>query len=184
MFEMETDNIKYEKVLNLIKNSNPELEENESITEDVMRQIRKEKSRVKLSELMIEFLFGWVYIGWVRKSMITATVLIIVFFAYQQVYILHRINELSDNKVPGISQILTTGKDDFVNRILVYKLRGASRPGDKLPVSEKEIDEMINSMNSLKIKYKNVFDLIEKDPQLKKYVEEKISESKRPKSNI
>ena len=58
---------KYEDVLKLLRNSKPVFTDVEAVTEKVMRQIQEEKSKFSLMELIVEFLFGWVYIGWVRK---------------------------------------------------------------------------------------------------------------------
>jgi hypothetical protein len=173
---MSDDNIKYEKVLDLLRKSKPVFTEAEEIATKVMRQIQQEKSRISLPELIIEFLFGWVYIGWIRRSLVTAALIIVIFFGYQQALILKRLNDLSEQRIPNSGVVLTDLTDNLTERMLFYRL-GGKRPSDgKINVSEKDIDDMIRSLNKLQNKYKNLLHLIENDPELKKYFDERINE--------
>jgi predicted DNA-binding protein YlxM (UPF0122 family) len=173
---MSDDNIKYEKVLDLLRKSKPVFTEAEEIATKVMRQIQQEKSRISLPELIIEFLFGWVYIGWIRRSLVTAALIIVIFFGYQQALILKRLNDLSEQRIPNSGVVLTDLTDKLTERMLFNRL-GGKRPSDrKINVSEKDIDDMIRSLNKLQNKYKNLLHLIENDPELKKYFDERINE--------
>lgn len=170
---------KYEKVLNLLRQSKPVLTDIESVAEKVIRQLQEEEAKISLPELIIEFLFGWVYIGWVRRSMITAVLVVALLFGYQQALILRRINDLSGQRIQNGTLLMTNLNDDFANKLLIYRITGRKLSDGKITVSEKEIDEMINSLNKLQIKYKDVINLIENDPQLKKYVEDKMNENRK-----
>jgi predicted DNA-binding protein YlxM (UPF0122 family) len=173
---MSDDNIKYEKVLDLLRKSKPVFTEAEEITTKVIRQIQQEKSRISLPELIIEFLFGWVYIGWIRRSLVTAALIIVIFFGYQQALILKRLNDLSEQRIPNSGVVLTDLTDKLTERMLFNRL-GGKRPSDrKINVSEKDIDDMIRSLNKLQNKYKNLLHLIENDPELKKYFDKRINE--------
>lgn len=170
---------KYEKVLNLLRQSKPVLTDIESVAEKVIRQLQEEEAKISLPELIIEFLFGWVYIGWVRRSMITAVLVVALLFGYQQALILRRINDLSGQRIQNGTLLMTNLNDDFANKLLIYRITGRKLSDEKISVSQKEIDEMINSLNKLQIKYKDVINLIENDPQLKKYVEDKMNENRK-----
>jgi hypothetical protein len=176
---MTTESEKYEKVLNLLKKSKPDLTGSDTVNEKIMRKLQEEKSKVGLPELIIEFLFGWVYVGWVRRSMIAATLVIIVLFGYQQALILRRINDLSGQRIQNGTLLMTGLKDDLASKILIYRITGKKLTDGKLSVSEKEIDEMIWSLNKLQVKYRDILNLIEDDPQLKKYVEDRMKENKK-----
>ena len=171
----ESDN-KYEKILDLLKRSKPVFKDTEAVTERVIRQIQTEESRVSLPELIIEYLFGWVYIGWIRRSLVTAAFIIVIFFGYQQAIILKKINDLTEQRIPNGEFIQTGLTDNLTNRILLYRLTGRKYSNRKITVSEKEINDLIRSVNKLQVKYKDILDLIENDPEIKKYVEEKINE--------
>jgi hypothetical protein len=172
---------KYEKVLNILRQSKPVLTDVESVAEKVIRQLQEEKAKVSLPELIIEYLFGWVYIGWVRKSMITAVLAVALLFVFQQAIILRRINDLSGQRIQNGTFLMTGLKDDLTNKMLIYRITGRKLTNGKITVSEKEIDEMINSLNKLQIKYKDILNLIEDDPQLKKNVEDRMKGNKKNK---
>lgn len=170
---------KYEKVLNLLRQSKPVLTDIESVAEKIIRQLQEEEAKISLPELIIEFLFGWVYIGWVRRSMIAVVLVVALLFGYQQALILRRINDLSGQRIQNGTFLMTNLNDDLANKLLIYRITGRKLSDEKISVSQKEIDEMINSLNKLQIKYKDVINLIENDPQLKKYVEDKMNENRK-----
>jgi hypothetical protein len=179
---MKTEDTNYEKVLKLLKEAKPELRDIEIVTEKVMRQLKEEKSRIDPFEMIIEFLFGWIYIGWVRKSLVAAVISIILLFGYQQVLILKKVNELSGQRIQDGNLFMTSAKNDILDKIRVFRFSGRKLENNKDPVSRKEIDEMIKSINMLQIKYKDVINLIEDDPELKKYVESRMKETGRNKN--
>lgn len=170
---------KYDKVLKMLRDSKPVLTEAESLTEKVISKLEEGKSKLTLPEMIFEYLFGWVYIVWVRRTMVTAALVIAIFFIYQQSLILRKINELSSQRIQNSSLLMTDLNDDFADKLKIYKIKGGKLTDEKISVSEKEIDEMINSLNRLKIKYKDVINLIENDPQLKKYVESRMNEKQK-----
>jgi hypothetical protein len=173
---MSDENKKYEKVLDLLKRSKPVFTDPEAITEKIMRQLQQEKSKVSLPELIIEYLFGWVYVGWIRRSLVATALMVVVFFGYQQTIIMKRINDLTEQRIPNGELIQTDQTDNIENRLLIYRLTGRKFSDGKITVSDKEINDLIRSVNKLQVKYRDILDLIDNDPQLKKYVEEKINE--------
>ncbi|MBA4323252.1 MAG: hypothetical protein C0408_10600 [Odoribacter sp.] len=183
-FNMTTEENKYRKVLNLLRNSEPALKDPGEITEKVMSRLLEEKSRVSFPELITGYLFGWVYIGWVRRSMVTAALLIALIFVYQQALILKRISALSVRRIQNGTLIMTDLKDDLSNKMMLFRLSGKKLPDNNDKISEKDIDELINSLNKLQVKYKDLIYVIENDPRLKKYIETRMKETEKVKSNI
>ena len=47
-----------------------------------------------------------------------------------------------------------------------------------------QLQQLIDSLNNLQIKYRNIMDLIEEDPELKNIIEQKIKETSRVKTKI
>jgi len=171
---MKTEDKKYDKVLNLLIKSKPVLTDVNSLTEKVMRQLQDEKSNISPAGLMLDFLFGWVYIGWVRRTMITAVFAFAFLFIYQQSLIIKQVKDLSGQRMQNGSVVVTNLKDELTDQLRIFKLTGKKIPDEKINVSEKEIDDMIRSLNRLQVKYKDVINLVEKDPELKKYVESRM----------
>lgn len=173
--------MKYKQVLNMLRQSKPVLKDAEAISEKVIKQLTEEKSNISLAEMIIEYFFGWAYIGWVRRSMIVAVLVIVILFGYQQALILRRINDLSGQRIQNSSFVMTNLRDDLVNKMMEYRIEGWDLSNGRTSVSEKEINELINSLNKLQVKYKDLFYLIENDPQLKKYVETRMNDSNKTK---
>jgi hypothetical protein len=178
---MKTEDRKYDKVLNLHQNSRPVMTDPESVTDKIMRQLQEEKSHVTYAELLLDFLFGWVYIGWVRRTMITVVLALAFLFIYQQSLIIKQVKELSGQRIDNGTIVMTNLREELIDQLRILKLTGKRFPDEKINVSEKEIDDMIRSLNKLQIKYKDVISLIEKDPELKKHVESRMLEYRKNK---
>ena len=181
---MKTESEKYNKVLNVLRNSKPVLNSAEDIEKEVIKRVSKVKQPMFNFSEVVDSLFGWVYIGWVRRSLITASVLLVIVFIYQQGVMFRQINFLS-------RQIIVTGgemqisTDQQVEKLLVmYKRSGRVFPSRNITISEKQMKELIDSVNEVKTKYKDLMEIIQKDPELKKYVENKLIENSRTKIKL
>ena len=92
---MEKEKGKYEKVLEILRRTNPVMSNPDEIEEKVLNRIlKKQKPEAELHDL-IDFLFGWTYITWVRRSLITASVFLVIMFVFQQSIMMKQINHLS-----------------------------------------------------------------------------------------
>jgi hypothetical protein len=181
---MKTENEKYNKILKILRNSRPQLDSTEDIERAVINKIaRAHQERLNLSEI-IDFLFGWVYIGWVRRSLITASVILVLVFVYQQGVILKRIDVISRQTVVTDRGIVSTPTDEIEKLLLVYKNSGRRFPSKTITISEKEMKDLLESVKELQIKYKDLENLIESDPELKKIIEKKLTESTHSKINL
>lgn len=163
------------KLLEVLRNSKPEIKDPGELTARIMSQIKERESSLNLFETGTAYLFGWVYIGWVRRSLAAAVLVLIAFFAYEQTVILKRINQLSYQKAQNSMYLNTSFHDPFpdpentdsVNPII--KRSGRSHP-------EEDIDEMVRKVSKLREEYRDLFYLIENDPRIRQLVEEKLNE--------
>src|SRR5664280_99163 len=89
------ENEKYDKVLDLLKKSKPLLDSTEDIENEVIKRIKNVGHSERMLNEVFDFLFGWVYIGWVRRCLIVASIALVLVFAYQQAIILRRIDSVS-----------------------------------------------------------------------------------------
>jgi hypothetical protein len=175
---------KYYKVLDLLRKSKPALNSTDDIEREVIKRISKvNHSGLHLSDV-IDFLFGWVYIEWVRRSLIVASIVLVLVFAYQQAIILKRIDFLS-------RQTIVTGREngpalsDEVEKMLtMYKNSLKRFPSKNITISEKQMKELLESVDELQLKYTDLENLIEGDPELKKIIEKKMIENNRTKINL
>lgn len=181
---METESEKYKKVLNLLRNSKPELDSTENIETEVIKMIKKaDRPGFNLTDA-IDFLFGWVYIGWVRRGLIAASILLVLVFVFQQGIILKRIDIISKQTVINDKEIVSTPADEIEKLLMGYKNSGRKFTSKTITISEKQMKELLEKVDELKNKYKDLENIIEGDPDLKKLIEEKLIENNRTKINL
>jgi hypothetical protein len=181
---MKAGSEKYDRVINLLRKSNPELDSTAGIERDVIRKISEiERSGINFSGV-VDFLFGWVYIGWVRRSLIAASVVMVMIFVYQQGVILKRIDKISRQVVVSDKEIIPTIDDKIEKLLMVYKNSGRKFPSKTITISEGQMKELLESVKDLQIKYKDLEELIDGDPELKKMIEKKLTDSNRTKINL
>lgn len=180
--EMKSELSKYERITDILKKSRPVLTGNETIEENVMERIR-DKRKINENFNIPDHLFGWVYVGWVRRGLIAASVLIISFFAVQQSMILKRINNLERQEVSTNPSFVKGVPDDFEPTLLINTRSGKiSLKGDNL--SARQLKQLQESINDLQARYSNLIKLIEDNPELKNYIENKLSEKDKKKFNL
>jgi hypothetical protein len=175
---MGTENEKYNKVLQILRKSKPVLDSSDVIEREVIRNISKlHQSEIVFSDV-IDFLFGWIYIGWVRRTLITASVLLVVVFVWQQGVILNRIDLLSSQSVVIGRERTATPADEIEKVLTLYKNSGRRFPSKSITINEKQLEQLLDSVHKLQIQYKDLLNIIEEDPELKKLIETKLNENK------
>ena len=168
---MEPESEKYKKVLNILRKSKPVLGSVENIEREVIKKISGlHKPAVVLSDIT-DFLFGWIYIGWVRKSLITASVFLVLIFVFQQTIILKQINLLSKQTIVLDVDNLSASSNRLEKQLMSYRITTRRFPSKSITISEKQLEQLLDSVNELQIHYKDLLNLIEEDPELKKMIE-------------
>jgi hypothetical protein len=175
---------RYEKLIRILKRSVPEISDPDGFYDNIFRRIQKDRTEISFRERVYEFVFGWVYIGWMRRIMVTAALAIVVFLGIEQAITIKRINNLSGQIYVNNGSVRTTLPEDFSNKMRLIRLYGSKAAESKIPVSEKDIDRFIESVNDLQTRYKDVLEIINSDPELKKYYEEKINKTSQAKPKM
>jgi len=181
---MEQEEDKYDALLKILRKAKPYLAGTRDIEDNVIERIEKIRNKDNKYMSLFNYLFGWVYIEWVRKSLIAVSAFIVVFFVYQQSVILKRINALSNQPVSNEKSIETGLPGNLEGKLLFYRLTGRKIKMERKAITEKEIEEFLESVNDLQERYKDLIILIEKDPQLKKEVEKRMTEKHRKKFKL
>lgn len=181
---MKHQNEKYNRILNLLKESKPSLDTTEGIEREVIAAINKShKSNYRIGEIF-DFLFSWIYIDWIRRSLITASVALVMIFAYQQTIILKRLDSLSKQTIVSDKGNSMLHTEEVEKKLTNFVNSGRRFPLRTITVSEKQMKELIESVEDLQIKYKDLENMIESDPELKKLIEQKLLENNRTKANL
>lgn len=175
--KMEKGNEKYDKVLEMLRKSEPALTSEDEIAEKVLKAISKRevKHSPDLSEVL-DFIFSWTYNVWVRRSLIIAAAVLIIVFIFQQGVILNQINQLSRQINASSWDASSMNTRYIINSSLMFRYRDRLFPAGKRDVSEKKVQELLRSIDKLEKEYKDLHELIEKDPELKRLIEKRLSE--------
>jgi hypothetical protein len=156
----------------------------EDIEKEVISRISKGSYSGSLLSEVVDFLFSWVYIGWVRRALISASAILVFIFVLQQGVILRRIDILSRQTVLNNSEKVSPQGDEIDKLLTEYKNWGRKFPSKTITISEKQMRELLESVNELKLKYKDLENLIDSDPELQKMIQKKMIENNRLKINL
>jgi hypothetical protein len=174
--KMEHGNGKYEKVMEILRRAKPESGPTNEIEEKVLARISgRRKSDTDLSNLL-DFLFGWTYIKWVRRSLVTASFCLVVMFVFQQSIMMKQLNNLSRQieSCERDASGLPGGYQD--QRMMLLKFSERRFPVFKKTGSDKQVEELFRTIDELKKEYKELDKMIEENPELKKLIEKRLSE--------
>jgi hypothetical protein len=160
------------------------LDSPEDIGNNVIRRLRTEKPKTDFLPGLTDFLFGWVYIGWVRRTLIAASCALVLIFIYQQGIILKRIDTISKQTVVNNKSSIKTPSDEIERLLTGYKNSGHLFPSRNITISEGQMKDLLESVKELQIKYKDLEKIIEEDPDLKKMIEKKLMEIDHTKTNL
>jgi hypothetical protein len=180
---MKSELSKYDRITDILKRSEPVLTGSEAIEENVMGKI-KAKGKNAENYNFLDILFGWVYIGWVRNGLIAASVLIVAFFAVQQSIILKRINNLELKTMSASTPFINGASDDFKATMMLYKRSSGKISLKDGKLSEKQIQLLMESIDDLQSRYRDLIRIIDENPELKQYIEKKLSENNKKKFNL
>jgi len=177
--EMEEN--KFDSVVNILRRSKPVLTGTDKIEEGVLNEIQLPRKKEVEGFKLFDYLFGWVYIGWIRKSLITVSFSLITLFIYQQLLILKRIDILENQTTAAGSQFVRMDQAEPYNIFTTDNLTRLRLKTSRIALDKKQINELMNSYNEMEHKYKDLIRIIEDDPELKKILEEKLSENNKMK---
>ncbi len=180
---MDSEREKYDKVVEILRRSKPIIRDQEALSERILYLIRKEKHDPVQINRVINILFGWVYIGWVRRSLIAISFAILFVFIYQQSIILRRINAIDRLTIFTSSQLIPDATERVDSKTLFMRA-GIILPAAKGEFSDRQVDQLIKSFNELQVKYKDILKIIDEDPDLKNYIERKLNQKDRGKLKL
>jgi len=149
-----------------------------------MTRIKPADKKVTQTTDIIEYLFGWIYIGWIRKSLIAVSLILVLLFTYQQTMIFKGVKNLSNRIIMNGNSSFSFTAEDIEKELLLYRIPGFRINSEELDITEEQLVELLNSYKNLQDKYRDIIDLIEGDPVLKEYIEKKLNENNYKKSNL
>jgi hypothetical protein len=142
----------------------------------VINRINYLQKEDKESFSIFSFLFGWTEIAWVRRSLVTASLFLVVIFVYQQSVIVKQLNWLSTQIVVNSEKPVRTTISDFSGKLRFLRISGSRVPQNGSQISEKQIDMIMEALDKLQADYDNLSKIIEENPELKEMIEQKLNE--------
>jgi len=173
---MKADDRKYRKVMEVLKKSGPVTDSQEEIEREVINRISSLPKEYKESFSIFGFLFGWTEIAWVRRSLVIASLFLVVIFVYQQSVIVKQLNWLSTQIVVNSEKSVRSTKSDFSGKLRFLRISGSRVPQGGSPISEKQLDMLMEALDKLQADYDNLSKIIEENPELKEMIEKKLNE--------
>lgn len=181
---MAEENNIYEKVIDILRKSKPKLHQLEKVENTVVSRIGPSKLKIHSISDFIESLFGWVYIGWVRKSFLTAAIALAVIFIYQQAFILKQVNNISKQIITIRNESIPPSSKEIGKQLTLFKISTMLSPKSEIKISLTQLEEILKSYDDLQLKYQDLLRAIEEDPELKSKIEEKLNEEIKYKPDI
>jgi hypothetical protein len=174
---------KYLRVVTFLRSVKPRITGIDDFEETIVKRI-KSGIRQKSVPDVFEILFGWIYIRWIRYCMVTASVMLLILFIFQQTIILKGINNLNDRSIINGNGKVISSRDDFEEQVMILKLNSYRFSKGNLEIPEKQIEQLLESYTQLQDKYSDLIKMIEEDPVLKAYIDKKLNESQKKKPNL
>jgi hypothetical protein len=175
---------KYENLLDILRKSKPELTGLDHIEEAVLHEIQQSGNKKQQGFNLFDYLFGWVYIGWVRNALVTVSVFFIALFIYQQSLILKRISLLENQTIVTGSQFVSNPSADLDYKLLQNKLLLRKLNNKQVIITKRQLEKIMDSYDNLEHKYEDLIQIIDDDPELKQMLEKKLNEKNNKKFNL
>lgn len=173
---MKANEGQYRKVMEILKKSEPVTGSQEEIEREVINRISYLPKEDKESFSVFSFLFGWTEIAWVRRSLVIASLFLVMIFVYQQSVIVKQLNWISTQIVVNSEKPVRTTISDFSGKLRFLRISGSRVPQNGSQVSEKQLDMIMEALDKLQTDYDNLSKIIEENPELKEMIEKKLNE--------
>ncbi len=181
---MEPEKDNYKRILGLLRNSEPEMKHQEELVNEVMEKLSPAKRRsFRLTDLP-ESLFAWVYIPWVRRTLVTVAVMLVAIFIYQQSVLVRQVKNINRQAVIIRNEMWAVPESVPGTRVNLYRASGLIFSGQEIRIPEKDLMQILDEYSDVKGKYTDLIRIIEENPALKEYVERKLDERKNNKPEI
>jgi hypothetical protein len=172
----EMNSAKYDKLITMLRNSKPGLDSTAGIERVVMEKISGKVKSESFFSRIPELVFGWVYVGWVRRSLIAASFIMLVFFVWQQNSIMNQIDYLG-RQIDG--RMATYNPSGALEKKLIL-----FRNRNQVAIPAEDLNQLLDSLKDARLKYRDIMNVIEGDSILKKALEDKLKKNLGSKFNL
>lgn len=106
---------------------------------------------------ILDFLFGWAEIVWLRRSMVIASLALVMIFVVQQFTVLNRLGSL-EQRMMGVSteSIIEFQKENMHLNSVLYIENSNINPTDSVKVSNHDLVSLLRSYRELQKKLRDL----------------------------
>lgn len=134
---------KYDKLVKALKDNNPRLSDKDALVEEIMGKITKPEYKIKSQEKMLDYLFGWAGIYWLRGSLAAIATIFVGVFIFQQLTIANRLSSLENQLVNTVNVINNLEPELGITQKVFLKMINSKE--DSITVSKSDLEKMMNS---------------------------------------
>jgi hypothetical protein len=147
---------KLDKIYSRLNSYSPEPLEKDALIRNVM-DMTSEPGSNKLISLIMNILFGWAEILWIRRGFIAISAGLIFAFIFQQFSIVSRIGQLESRMVESNTEqlIRQQGEHVLLNSVIIKEME-EDQLQDSIMVSDKDLRDLINSYSELQSRYQDL----------------------------
>lgn len=139
-----------DRILEKLRAGSTGIENRYELRENIMARINDQRR-------FLDYLFGWTDIVWLRRSLAFASVLIVMLFGIQQVFMTRRIEELEKRMISiNTDKVLEYQRENVIANSVLFSDRGKNKLNDSINVATGDLLDLVKSYRSLQTKYEEM----------------------------
>lgn len=147
---------KLDKIYSRLDSYKPEPEDRSGMIRNIMDRTSESNTEQSIGKIM-NILFGWTEILWVRRGLITISMGLIFVFVFQQFSIVSRIGQLESRMVESSTEkiLRQQGEHVLLNSVIMKEMQEGQLQ-DSVMVSDKDLRDLVNSYSDLQRRYQDL----------------------------
>jgi hypothetical protein len=118
--------------------------------DSIMQNIKSRKRK-------IDYIFGWTDIIWLRKTLALASLIIVLAFIIQQLFVVDRINKLEKRMISiNTEKILEYQRENVIVNSVIMEQPETSLLADSIKVSTDDLLNLLREYKELQYRYEKI----------------------------
>lgn len=139
-----------DKLIKRLRMYRAEIEDREGLKAGIMQKTGRRTRQV-------DYVFGWTEIGWLRRSLSVASILIIGLFVGQQLFVIDRINNIEERMGSfNTDKILQFQRENVILNSMILSDPEAGHLEDSINVSTYDLMKLVRDYRDLQYKYEKI----------------------------
>ena len=166
----------YSKLIDRIKSVGTRLENHEEMIEQVMERIELQERQPGQSPSILDLLFGWVHVIWLRRAMALTAICLAAFFIGQQFILMHRLTKLERQIVKSVeSESIAEEGPGLKDQFLMNMVMDRPPEGDSITLSRDEFEALLDAYISDRPGQEPDYNLFLDNPAFRNFIKESMT---------